>query len=119
MIRPAGPDPATWYKSTPAERARCRTAGLASGFVPGARSTTGPATDTGAASGCGAGSGVAIGSGVGSGLDSTSFFAGASSDADAFPSPSTSNSIQTTPTGRISPASPMIVVTVPSHGDGI
>ena len=27
LIRPAGPEPATWYKSTLAERARCRTAG--------------------------------------------------------------------------------------------
>ena len=119
MILPAGPDPATWYKSTPAERARCRTAGLASGFVPGARSTAGPATETGAATDFGAGSGVATGSGIGSGLDSTSSFTGSSSETEAFPSPSTSNSMQTTPTGKMSPASPIILLTVPSHGAGI
>ena len=104
-----------------ASRARCRTAGLASALVPGARAT---------AAGAGvAGAGVATGSGAafassfaaagaffaGAGF---SFFAGASSEADAFPAPSTSNSMQTTPTGRISPASPMTLVTFPSTGMG-
>ena len=44
---------------------------------------------------------------------------GASSGAAAFPSPSTSNSIQTTPTGNVSPASPTTRVTFPSTGEGI
>jgi len=119
VILPAGPDPATWYRSTPASRARCRTAGAASGLVPGARSTTGPATATGSGTGVGSGAGVGSGSATGSGVSSTAGAAGSGSLAEALPSPSTSNSMQTTPTGRISPASPMIFVTVPSHGAGI
>ena len=100
-----------------ASRARCRTAGLASAFVPAALATAGAAA-TGA--GVFAGSGLAFVSATGSGFASFFSFAGAGvASADAFPSPSTSNSIQTTPTGRMSPASPTTLLTVPSTGDGI
>ena len=104
-----------------AARARWRTAGEASAFVPAARATGAAAAGAaGAGVGAGAGSG-AFSSATGAATSST---AGASSatgseEAEALPSPSTSNTMQTPPTGRMSPASPTMLATVPSQGAGI
>ena len=51
MMRPAGPLPATWRRSTPASRARSRTAGDASGLSPSARGA--PMGGSGGAAGAG------------------------------------------------------------------
>ena len=53
-ILPAGPEPATWSRLIFASRERCRTAGLASAFVPAALVTAG-AAGTGSAASTGAG----------------------------------------------------------------
>ena len=116
LMRPAGPEPETSCRSMLAARARWRTAGEARALVPAAR-VTGAATGA-AAAGAGA-TGVFFSTGAGA-----SFTAGVSSttgseDSEAFPSPSTSKTMQTPPTGIMSPASPTMLVTVPSQGAGI
>ena len=118
LMRPAGPDPATSWRSMLAARARWRTAGDARALVPAARATG--AADAVAAGGAGAGSGCFV-STTGSGFSSTgSGFSSTGSEAWlALPSPSTSKTMQTPPTGRMSPASPTMLTTVPSHGEGI
>ena len=118
LILPPGPEPATICRSMLASLALCLTAGLARALVPAARAT-------GAAAATGSGAFSTTGSGLtsslaGAGSATGSGFVSASSVlAEEFPAPSTSNSIQTSPTGRISPGSPIILVILPSTGDGI
>ena len=126
-MRPAGPLPRTPLRSTPASRARRRTAGLASALPPalcaGAETagsgagaeidgTGGGATGAVAAAGAGAAAGSGEGSGSGSGA---AFSAGSV----AGESPSPSNSIRTAPTATISPTPPCSAVISPSCGEGI
>ena len=122
LMRPAGPVPATCSKSMLAVRARWRTAGEARTLAPGARATGAAvgaggagAAGAGGATGAGAGSGAA---GAASGAGAGSAGAGASLSL-ALPSPSTSKTMQTPPTGKMSPASPTMFLTVPSQGAGI
>ena len=85
--------------------------------MPAALVTAG-AAETGAETSTGVG--LAFVSAGAFGFSSAFSFAGTGVlSEDVFPSPSTSNSIQTTPTGRMSPASPTTLLTVPSTGDGI
>src|SRR4051794_587380 len=66
VMRPTGPGPRTWRRSTPASNARRRTAGEAIGFSPGGRGGPNDAARGGRRA-AGAAGGVGRGSGAGSG----------------------------------------------------
>ena len=102
MIRPAGPLPETLCRSIPACLALCRTAGLARGFPLApvlACLLTGVA---------GAGAGVGAGAGLDAALTGSGVASGSGVVPVEFPSPSTSNTMHTWPTGMISPGAPVV-----------
>src|SRR5882757_6896431 len=122
-MRPAGPVPRTWRRSTPASRARRRTAGEAIGFSPGARGGPIGARVTGG----GGADGTAAGWGAGVGIGAAGFSTGACAAAasrgaaatSSLPSPATSSRTSSAPTARTLPTSAPSATTVPATGDGI
>ena len=104
--------PGTCDKSTPASLALRLTAGEARGLVPDEVIGAGAGEETGAGFGSGAlatGSGALTGSGAGSGSGSGS----------ELPEPSTSKTINSAPTGIISPGFPVVDTTLPFTVEGI
>ena len=91
VILPAGPEPATAVKSIPPSLARFLTAGLANGLSPG---TAGVETTGGGLAGGDSFFGSGVTSCLTSGVGSVSL-SGSDPLSSVFPSPSTSNSIQT------------------------
>src|ERR1700722_15187246 len=129
-MRPAGPEPCTNLRSTPASRALGRTAGAASGFSPGGRGA--PVFGSGwrpaafwssdgrggglAADASGAGSGLALGGGGGSCCCGRDFGAAGRSESGM---PGASMRISSAPTASTSPTAPPSASTLPATGVGI
>src|SRR3984957_10755162 len=129
-MRPAGPEPCTNLRSTPASRALRRTAGAASGFSPGGRGA--PVFGSGwrpaafwssdgrggglAADASGAGSGLALGGGGGSWAGGRDFGAAGRSESGM---PGASMRISSAPTASTSPTAPPSASTLPATGVGI
>src|SRR3954447_11231024 len=123
-MRPAGPLPLTWRRSTPASRARRRTAGEAIGLAIAGRGKEG-----GTASARTTGFGGAVGRGAFSATAGSAFFGSRGGSAAAaglgvattssLPAPATSRRTSAAPTASTLPTSPPRATTVPATGDGI
>src|SRR5436190_2492726 len=121
-IRPAGPVPRTWRRSTPASRARRRTAGDASGFSPGGRGGPTGARLAGASGAVGTLGAEDRGTAAITGAVGRSAGGGASRGAattSSLPSPATSRRTSSAPTATTPPTSAPSATTVPATGDGI
>src|SRR3954451_23565671 len=110
-MRPTGPVPWTWRRSTPASNARRRTAGEAIGFSPGGRGGPNDAA-RGGGRGAGAGGGVGRGSGAGSGCRG----AGLAGVFGSRPSAAGSRSEASVPAAALCAASTASLAAMPGSG---
>ncbi len=127
-MRPFGPLPATWVRSTPSSRANLRTDGDACGRLPGAALSAGSgrapisvwkACDFASAATAGAGAGTAAaGAGAGAGAGAALAQPGSLSAGAGAPASASSTS-SSAPSATLSPSLTFISFTTPAADDGI